>query len=94
MIISRDTWNEFDSQGGRELPKFGDLQLAPMHRIIKNAGGERVSEAAANELRQVLEDIGLMIAKEALVFMNHARRKTVKDIDIRIAAERTLQKLR
>ncbi len=76
------------------MPKFGDLQLAPMHRIIKNAGGERVSEAAANELRQVLEEIGSMIAKEALVFMNHARRKTVKDVDIRIAAERALQKLK
>ena len=76
------------------MPKFGDLQLAPMHRIIKKAGGERVSEAAANELRKVLEDIGLMIAKEALVFMNHARRKTVKDVDIRIAAERTFEKLK
>jgi histone H3/H4 len=59
-----------------------------MHRIITKAGGERVSEAAADELRKTLEDIGLIIAKEALVFMKHAQRVTVKDVDIRIAAER------
>jgi histone H3/H4 len=44
-----------------------------MHRIITKAGGERVSEAAANELQKVLEQIGSMIAKEALVFMQYAQ---------------------
>ena len=73
------------------MPKEGDLQLAPMHRIIKNAGAQRVSEGAAKELKIVLEEVGLNIAKEALDFMRHARRKTVKDVDIRIAAKKVLQ---
>lgn len=75
------------------MPTYGELPLAAMHRIITKAGGERVSEAAADELRKTLEDIGSVIAKEALVFMKHAQRVTVKDVDIRIAAERARHKL-
>ena len=65
-----------------------DLQLAPMHRIIKNAGAERVSDDAAKELRIVLEDVGLKIAQDALDFTKHANRKTVKAEDIKIAAKK------
>lgn len=71
------------------MPK-GELQLAPMHRIIKKAGAERVSEEAAEELRKVLEEIGLKIAREALDFMRHAGRKTVKIEDIQIAVRKVM----
>ena len=73
------------------MPKDGDLQLAPMHRLIKRGGAERVSEGAAQELRKVLDKLGVTIAKEALDFMRHAHRKTVKDVDIRIAATKVLK---
>ena len=69
-----------------------DLQLAPMHRIIKNAGAERVGDDAAEELRVVLENVGLQISKNALDFMKHAKRKTVKSEDIQIAAKKFLEK--
>ena len=69
-----------------------NLQIAPMHRIIKKAGAERVSDEAANELRIVLEDIGLNIAKDALDFTKHTGRKTVKAEDIQIAAKKFLGK--
>jgi len=69
-----------------------DLQLAPMHRIIKKAGADRVSDEAANELRIVLEDIGVSISKDALDFTKHAHRKTVKSEDIQIAAKKFLGK--
>jgi len=69
-----------------------DLQLAPMHRIIKNAGAERVGDDAAEALRAVLENVGLKIAKDSLDFMKHARRKTVKAEDIQIAAKRFLER--
>jgi histone H3/H4 len=49
-----------------------------MHRIIKKAGAERVRESGAKELARVLEDIGVMIGRDALAFAMHAGRKTVK----------------
>ena len=35
--------------------------------------------------------MGVRIAKEALDFTRHANRKTVKDVDIRIAATKILK---
>jgi len=69
-----------------------DLQIAPMHRIIKKAGADRVSDEAADELRIILEDVGLNIARDALDFTRHAHRKTVKAEDIKIAAKKFLAK--
>jgi histone H3/H4 len=68
-----------------------ELQLAPMHRIIKKAGAERVSEAAADELRKALENIGVRIAREALDFAVHTGRKTVKVEDITIAVKKVVK---
>jgi histone H3/H4 len=68
-----------------------DLRLAAMHRIIKKAGAERVSDSALKELRSALEAIGLKIAKEALDFTQHARRKTVRMEDIQIAVRKVLK---
>jgi histone H3/H4 len=68
-----------------------NLQIAPMHRIIKKAGVERVSESAANELRGVLEEIGVKISKEAWDFARHAGRKTVKAEDIKIAVTKIIK---
>jgi histone H3/H4 len=67
-----------------------DLQLAPMHRILKKAGADRVSDEAAREMRIALEEVGLNIAKDALDFTRHTRRKTVKAEDVRIAAKKFL----
>jgi len=67
-----------------------ELAIAPMHRICKKAGAERVSEAAARELAKALEDIGIKIAKEALDFAMHTGRKTIKAEDIEIAARKVM----
>ncbi len=69
-----------------------ELAVAPMHRICKKAGAERVSEAAAKELAKALEEIGIKIAKEALDFAMHAGRKTVKAEDIEIASKKVMGK--
>jgi histone H3/H4 len=67
-----------------------ELAVAPMHRLCKKAGADRVSESAAKELAKALEDIGVKIAKEALDFAMHAGRKTIKSEDIEIAAKKVM----
>jgi len=69
-----------------------ELAVAPMHRLCKKAGADRVSEAAAKELAKALEDIGVRIAKEALDFAMHAGRKTIKCEDIEIAAKKIMNR--
>lgn len=67
-----------------------ELAIAPMHRLCKKAGAERVSEGASKELAKALQEIGIKIAKEALDFAMHAGRKTVKAEDIEIAAKKVM----
>jgi DNA-binding protein len=69
-----------------------EIAVAPMHRLCKKAGADRVSEAAAKELAKALEDIGVKIAKEALDYAMHAGRKTIKAEDIEIAARKVMGK--
>jgi histone H3/H4 len=69
-----------------------EIAVAPMHRLCKKAGADRVSEAAAKELAKALEEIGVKIAKEALDFAMHAGRKTIKAEDIEIAAKKVMGK--
>ena len=70
-----------------------EIAVAPMHRLCKKAGADRVSEAAAKELAKALEDIGVKIAKEALDYAMHAGRKTVKAEDIEIATRKVTGRL-
>ena len=44
-----------------------------------------MGDDAAEELRTVLEEFGIKIAEQALVYAKHAGRKTVKSSDIRLA---------
>jgi histone H3/H4 len=69
-----------------------EIAVAPMHRLCKTAGADRVSEAAAKELAKALEGIVLKVAREALDFALHACRKTIKSEDIEIAAKKVMGK--
>lgn len=69
-----------------------EISVAPMHRLCKKAGAERVSEGAAKELERVLDDIGVEIAKEALDYSIHSGRKTIKAKDIEIAVRKVMRK--
>ena len=64
------------------------LPLAPVERIIRKAGADRVSEDAGVELAKVLEDYGLEVSREAITLAKHAKRTTVKEEDIRLAVSR------
>ncbi|MGD2248770.1 MAG: NFYB/HAP3 family transcription factor subunit [Candidatus Methanofastidiosia archaeon] len=64
------------------------LSHRPVDRIMRKAGAERVSEAAARELVRILEVKAIEISKLAVKYAQHAGRKTVKAEDIKLAAFR------
>lgn len=68
-----------------------ELSLAPIHRLIKKAGAARASEDAAEELRRILEELGIAIAREALSLAQYAGRRTVRREDIERAARSLLR---
>ncbi len=57
---------------------------APFDRIMRKSGAERVSEGAAKELRDVVEDIAENLSKEIVVVARHAGRKTIKKEDVEL----------
>lgn len=66
---------------------MAELPIAPIKRLLKNAGASRISEDAAIKLADVLEEIGEDLARDATKLAKHAGRKTVKAEDIELASK-------
>jgi histone H3/H4 len=66
---------------------MGELPIAPIGRLIKNAGGQRVSAGAEEALEKVLEQWAEMVAMQAVKLAKHAGRVTVKASDIELAVK-------
>ncbi|MBR3155488.1 MAG: histone family protein [Methanobrevibacter sp.] len=64
---------------------MSEIPKAPIARIIKESGAERVSEDAKAALADYLEEIARDVAKEANNVAKIAKRKTVKADDIKLA---------
>ncbi|ADC65938.1 Transcription factor CBF/NF-Y/histone domain protein [Ferroglobus placidus DSM 10642] len=64
---------------------MAELPLAPVDRLIRKAGAERVSEEAVVKMVEILEDYALQVAKKAVEIARHSKRKTIKAEDIKVA---------
>lgn len=66
---------------------MSELPKAPVARIMKNAGAERISSDATMLFADIIEDYGTSIASRAKDLAHHAGRKTIKASDIKLAME-------
>ncbi|MEE8178638.1 MAG: histone [Nitrosopumilaceae archaeon] len=67
--------------------KSSELGLSAMYRILKKSGAQRVSDESADELRRIIEEIAIAIAKSAVELSIHAGRKTVRGDDVKLASK-------
>ena len=66
-----------------------EIPLATVDRLMRRAGAKRVSEDAARAMAEVVEERAIVIATEAVKLAEHAGRRTVRDVDVRLASKRS-----
>ena len=62
-----------------------ELPIAPVGRILKNNGAQRVSDGAKIALAEAMEDYGEKLSKEAIELARHTGRKTITGKDVKLA---------
>ncbi len=66
---------------------MSEIPIASVDKLIRKGGAERVSEGAARLLGEHLENVATEIAREAISLASHAKRKTIKAEDIKLACK-------
>ncbi|MFW9849400.1 MAG: histone family protein [Candidatus Thorarchaeota archaeon] len=61
------------------------IPVAPIDRLMRKAGADRVSDKGAERLAQILEEIGEHLAKIAAELTEYTGRKTIIDKDVDLA---------
>ena len=61
------------------------ITIEPLRRLMKDAGGERVSDDAARELSKYLEIKTVELIKEAKKIAEHSGRVTISREDVKLA---------
>lgn len=61
------------------------LPNAPIGRIMKKAGAERVTNGAVATLTEILSEIVIHITERSVLLAEHAKRKTVTAEDVALA---------
>ena len=67
--------------------KTSIIPKAAVARILAKAGAKRISDSAASEFSEVIQAMAEEIAEKANKIAVHSGRKTVKDVDIKLAAK-------
>ncbi|AAR39197.1 NEQ348 [Nanoarchaeum equitans Kin4-M] len=61
--------------------------VAPLYRIMRQAGAKRVTKDAKEAFVEVAVEIAKRVARRAAELAKHAKRVTVKEQDVRLALE-------
>ncbi|MEW5896165.1 MAG: histone [Nanoarchaeota archaeon] len=69
------------------MGKKGLISLNAMDKIMRKAGGLRISNSAKAALAKVLEEKALGISADARKFAEHAGRRTITERDIQMSAK-------
>lgn len=67
---------------------MAELPLAPLVRIMKNNGVERVSKEAQEAMAKAVEEYVAALSRETANLAKHAGRKTVSGYDVELAVKR------
>ena len=81
--IKDDEW-EKPKKSKKYIPTPDYIPIAPVKRIIKECGAERVSDDAGKLLASVLEENAKQISEKAIMMANVAGRKTIHADDLEI----------
>ena len=66
--------------------KTTTIPKASVARILEKAGAKRISDDGAAAFSEAITEIGLKIARKANEISKHAKRKTIHEEDIKLAA--------
>lgn len=61
-----------------------NLPKAPIHRMFKQAGGNRLSGKARDLILKDVEDYAMTLIKDSISISEHAGRKTVMADDVKL----------